>query len=95
MNEVGELGRVSDEEDRGIVEHPVPVSLVSSQLDGESSRVTRSVRGTAFTSDSGEADCRTDLLANAREEGVGRDVAEVVRGLEIAMSSSAFSVDLI
>ena len=29
VNEVRELGRVTDEEDGGVIEHPVPVTLVS------------------------------------------------------------------
>lgn len=40
VDEVGELGRVADEEDGGVVEDPVAVALFGTDLDGESTRVT-------------------------------------------------------
>jgi hypothetical protein len=43
MNEIGELDRITDEEDWGIVHHPITISLFSVELDGKSTRVTGSV----------------------------------------------------
>jgi hypothetical protein len=52
VNEMRELGGVTDEEDWGIVEHPVPVALVGPQLDRESTRVASSVGRSRLASDS-------------------------------------------
>ena len=35
VDEVGELGRVTDKEDGGVVEDPVKVTLLGPDLDGE------------------------------------------------------------
>ena len=45
VNEVGELGGVTNEEDRGIVENPVEIAFVSANLDGKPTRIAGSVRG--------------------------------------------------
>lgn len=33
MDEVGEFSRIPDEEDRGVVEHPIEIALVRPNLD--------------------------------------------------------------
>ena len=43
VNEVRELGRVSQEEDWCVVCHMIPVALLGSELDGESSGVASAV----------------------------------------------------
>jgi len=43
VDEVWELGWVSKEEDRGVVVNPVHVTLISSKLDGECSRITSGI----------------------------------------------------
>lgn len=43
VDEVRELGRVSDEEDGSVVEHPIPVALVGPQLNREATGVASSV----------------------------------------------------
>ena len=47
VNEMGELGRIANEEDWRIVEYPVPVAFVRTQLDSKTTRITRSVRGSS------------------------------------------------
>ena len=67
MDEDGELGGVTDEEDRGVVEDPVPVTLLGVELDRETSGVTSSVWGTLLTTDSREANDSGGPLADASE----------------------------
>lgn len=43
MNKVGELRRVAKEEDGSIVEYPVEIAFVSTNLDGKTARITGSV----------------------------------------------------
>ena len=40
VNEDGELGWVAEEEDGGVVEHPIPVALFSVEFQGEAARVS-------------------------------------------------------
>lgn len=44
VDEVGEFGGISDEEDGGVVVHQVKVTLLSSDLDGKATRVTGGIR---------------------------------------------------
>ena len=56
LTEIGELNCILDEEDRNIVAHQIPVSLVGIELDGEASYISNGVR-TPFTPlDGGETD---------------------------------------
>jgi hypothetical protein len=55
VNKVRELCWVSQEEDGCVVGDPIKVSFGSLELYGETTRVTRRVRGTGFTTDSGES----------------------------------------
>ena len=43
MNEVGELRGVADEKYRGIVEHPIKISVLCPELDSKTSRITSGV----------------------------------------------------
>lgn len=49
--EHGKLGRVSEEEDRGVVENPIPVALVGVELQSKTTRVTSTVRRSLLTTD--------------------------------------------
>ena len=40
VNENRKLGRISEEEDRSVVEYPIPVALFRVQLDRKSSRIS-------------------------------------------------------
>ena len=109
MDEDGEFGRVSKEEDRSIVEDPVPVPFLCIELDGEASRITSRVRRSLLAPDSGESSNAFCLLTDAAQHINGRllqlavalvslshatyQVADVVCNLELAIGSSSFGVD--
>jgi hypothetical protein len=67
VDKVRELGGISDEEHRCVIEHPVQVSFFSSQFDGETTRIAGSVGRTIFTANRGETDSCSNFLANIRE----------------------------
>lgn len=46
VDEMGEFGGISDEEDGSVVENPVKVALLRSDLEGKATWVTGSVRRT-------------------------------------------------
>lgn len=94
VDEVRELGGVSDEEDRGIVEHPVPVTLVCPELGGEPTRIASGVGRSRLATNGGETHRHSDLFADRAQERLRGDVTEVVSHLEVSMSSSTFCVDL-
>ena len=94
MDEVRELGGVPDEEDGGVVEDPVPVTLLGPELDGKTSRVTGSVRRAGLSSDGGKSDGSANFGANAGEKRVGGDIAQIVGDLKVAMGSSTLGMDL-
>lgn len=95
VNEVRELGRISDEEDRGVIEDPIPVTLICPELDSEASGITGSVCRSRLPSNSGETDSSADTLSDGGKEGVGGDVTQVMGNLEITMGAGAFSMDLL
>ena len=67
VDEVGEFGGISDEEDRCVVEHPVKVALLRSDLEGKAAGITSGIRRSEFTTDSGEPDGGTVSLADLGE----------------------------
>ena len=93
MDEDGELRRVSEEEDRRIVEDPIPISLFGVELDGKASRIPSGVRGSLFASDCGKACNAFGLLANSVEHVHRSQITDIVRNLEFAICSSAFGMD--
>lgn len=52
MDKIRKLGRVAQEENRGIIGNQIPVPLVGSELDGESSRVASAVMRAGLATDS-------------------------------------------
>lgn len=74
VNEVREFGRISNEENGSVIHYPIPVTLIGSELDSETTGVTRSIRGAGFTSDCGKPSSRSDLLANRLEQSIVGDV---------------------
>ena len=67
VDEDRELGRVTEEENWGIVEHPVPVTLVGVELQSKSTGVTSTVGRSLLTTDGGETSEHVRFLANAFE----------------------------
>jgi hypothetical protein len=93
VNEVGELLRIADEEDWGVVASHVPVALLGVELEGEPTRVTVGVSRSLLASDSGEAKEDRGALANgAQELGLG-EVAYVLGHLKKAMGSGTLRVN--
>ena len=95
VNEVGELGRVTDEEDGGVIEDPIPVTFISSELDGEATGVASGVGRARFTTDGRETDCSADFLSHRSQQRLGCNVAEVMGDLEVTVSTSTFGMDLV
>jgi len=91
VDEVGELGGISQEEDGGVVGNDIPVALVSAELDGESTRVSRTVVGARLATDSGESDSDGTLLAGL--ENVGKTkVLEGVGSLVVSVGTTSLGV---
>lgn len=65
VDEEGELGWVSKEEDWGVVEDPIPVALFSVEFEGKPSRVSCSVRGSLLAADGREPTDKLGFLTNA------------------------------
>jgi hypothetical protein len=93
MNEVGELGRVTDEEDGSVVEDPVPVTFFSLKLNGKASRIASGISGTGLSTYGRESDGGANLLPSSLEEGLRSDVAEVMGNLEVSMGTCTLGVD--
>lgn len=94
VDEVGEFGRIPNKEDGSVVEHPVKVALFSSDLDGKATGITSGIRRSEFTTNSGESDSGTVLLADLGEEFGGGDVTEVMCQFKVAMRTSTLGMDL-
>jgi hypothetical protein len=65
---MGEFGGIPDEEDRGIVENPIPITLICPKLDGKPTRVTRGISRSRLPADGGETGGRPDLFSDRTEE---------------------------
>jgi hypothetical protein len=94
VDEVGEFGGVTKEENRSVVEHPVPVAFVCPQFDSKATRIASGIGRARFTTDGGETDSSANLLAHRFEESGISDVAEVVSDLKVTMSASTLGMDL-
>ena len=68
VDEVRELGGIAQEENWGVVGHHIPVAFFSSELDGETSRVTSTVVRARFATDRREADGDWAFLASFAED---------------------------
>jgi len=93
VDEVRELGGVTDEEDGSVVEDPVPVALICPEFDGKATRIASGIGGSRLATDGGEADGSADAFADLLEERLRGDVAQGVSDLEVAVGTGAFSMD--
>lgn len=89
-----EFGRISDEENRSVVEYPIQVPLFSPKLDRKSTGIACGIGRSRLPSHCGEANCRTNLFANSLEKRLRRYVTKIMGSFEVTMSSSSFSMDL-
>ena len=93
VDEVRELGGISEEEDGRVVRHDVPVALVRLHLDGEAARVPRAVVRAGLAAHRREADGDGARLAFFAEDVGDGEVRERVRALEVAVGAAALGVD--
>jgi len=93
VDEVRELGRVTDEENGCVVKHPVEVALLSLELNGKSTRIAGSVSGTALSTDRGEANGSTGLVTDLVEKGGASEVWDIVGDLEVTVGTGTFCMD--
>ncbi len=70
VDEVWELGGITNEENGRVIEDPVPITLVGAKLKGKASRVTSSVGTSRLATDSTETHRRAHLLARRRQETI-------------------------
>ena len=68
VDEVGELDRVADEEDRQVVADQVPVAVLGVELHREAARVARRLGGVAAADHGREADGEVGALARLLEQ---------------------------
>jgi len=93
VDEVRELGGVSEEEDRCIVGDEVPVPFVSSELDGKTTRVSGTIMGSRFTTNSRESNGQAAFLSLLREHVGETEVWNGVCAFKVAVGSRTFGVD--
>ncbi len=79
VDQVGELDRVLDEEDRDVVADQVPVALLRVELDGEAAHVARQVEGALAAGDGREPHERRGALAGPLEEVGPGEVGQRLR----------------
>jgi hypothetical protein len=92
VDEVGELQRVADEENRRVVAGEVVVAFLGVELNGEAARVAHCVRGTAPTGDCAEAHEDLSRLADLAEESRSRVGRDVLGHFEVAEGARATRV---
>ena len=93
VDEVTELERITDEEDRRIVAHQVPIAFFGVELDCKATYIAFGIGRAAFTGDDREAHKHLSLLVYLREELGLRVAGDIVRHGEDAMSSRSFGVN--
>jgi len=93
VDEMRELGWVTDEEDGSVVEHPVEIALLSTDLDGETSGVAGGIGRAALATDGGETDGHLGLGSDILEELDCGDIREGVSRLEVTVGSGTLGVD--
>lgn len=92
MDEVGELGRVPQEEDGSVVSNKVPVALLSLELDSKATGVTGVVARARLASDGRETNS-DGALGTLLEEAGNAEVVERVGADPLAVGSRALGVD--
>lgn len=94
VDEVGELCGIADEEDRSVIEHPIPVTLICPELDRKATGITSGVGRTRLATDSREADGCPDLFTFAAKKRVVGEIAQILGDLEVSVGSCTLGVDL-
>lgn len=93
VDEACEQQGVADEENRRVVAHQVPDSLISVELDGEPTGVPHGVGRTTFTTDRRESYSNTRTFPDPIENTCLRILGNVMSHLEIPKSSGSLGVN--
>jgi len=92
VDEMGKLGRVSEEEVWRVISHEIPVTLVGAELDGEPARVASAVVRAGLATHGAKPD-GNGAFPSLRAEEVGyRQVGDGTGALENSMCPRALSV---
>lgn len=67
MDENGKFGGVAKEENRGVVEDPIPIAFIGVKLEREASRIPGRVRRPLFAAHGGKASDALRFLADVTE----------------------------
>ena len=94
MNKVRELGRIAKEEDRSIVEYPVEIAFISTNLDSKTTGITGSVCRARLATNRGETNSSAGSVADFLEERGTSKVRNVVCHFEVTMCTGALSMNL-
>jgi hypothetical protein len=93
VNEIREFGRVSDEENGGVVTNQIPVTFFSVELDGETSGISFGISRTLFTTNSGESSEDRSSLSNSVQKFGLAELGDVVSDFEVTVSTGTLGVD--
>lgn len=93
VDEVRELGGISQEEDGCVIGDDIPVAFIGPHLDSEATRITSQVMRSGLASDSREADSDWAFLALGAEDIGGCEFWNGVCALEVAVSATALGVN--
>jgi hypothetical protein len=94
VNEMGEFCRVTDKKDRGIIEHPIEVALVSLKLDSKPARITSSIGGTRLATNGGETDGGAGAFANGGEKRGRAYITQTMGEFKVAMGTCTLGMYL-
>ncbi|EEQ41638.1 peroxisomal catalase [Clavispora lusitaniae ATCC 42720] len=93
VDEVRELGRVTDEKHRRVVVHKIQVAFFRVQLGGETTRVSGRVSRPQLTAHSGETREHLGFLAHGVQKLGGTNVCDVVGHFENTIGARTFGMD--
>ena len=93
MDQMRKLGGISDEENRCVVLHKVPVAFISAELDGEASWVTSMVMRTTFTTNSRKSDGNGTLFSFSGENVCKTEIVERIGGSVVAVGTTTLCMD--
>ena len=92
VDEVGELDRILDEEDRNVVPHHVPHAFIRVKLDGESAHIARGIGRTAAAGDRAESQEQRRAFARLLKQSRFGEFRNRIRALEKPMCRRTSSV---
>lgn len=93
VDEVRELGRVTQKEDGGVVGDHVPIALIGTEFDAEATRIASAVVGTGLATDGGETDSDGAFLVGDAEDIGLTQIIHGLGALEGTMSTTALGMD--